>query len=217
MDCGARRVAPQSLADSRRSAPPSVCKLSAYRRPLLAPGRRWRCAGGRIALRRRKGGTRGIRTRLTSSDYAASFGMALSTNRKNRVLRAPATNDTGDSEFSGPPLPFRKDRVLRVPATTFIITHSPSRSKQRDGSQDFLGKAELATSLARLHSDLPSALAPQRRRITTKQSGIAQVRHRDGTWFFPCRSQDIANSMGWQRKESPKVSIDPTVRRMAHK
>jgi hypothetical protein len=31
-----------------------------------------------------------------------------------RVLRPPATNDTGDSEFSGSPVPFRKDRVLRV-------------------------------------------------------------------------------------------------------
>lgn len=51
-------------------------------------------------------------------DYAASFGIALSTNRKNRVLRPPATNDTGDSEFSGSPDSFRKDRVLRVLATT---------------------------------------------------------------------------------------------------
>jgi hypothetical protein len=30
------------------------------------------------------------------------------------VLRAPAINDTGDSEFSGSPVPFRGDRVLRV-------------------------------------------------------------------------------------------------------
>ena len=34
------------------------------------------------------GGAGEIRSRLTSSAYAASFGMALSTNRKNRVLRA---------------------------------------------------------------------------------------------------------------------------------
>jgi hypothetical protein len=65
--------------------------------------------------------------------YAASFGIALSTNRKNRVLRPPATNDTGDSEFPGSPVPFRRDRVLRVPATTFIITRLPSRSNHRDG------------------------------------------------------------------------------------
>jgi hypothetical protein len=42
---------------------------------------------------------------------AANVGMGLSSNRKNRVLRAPATSD------SGPALPFRKDRVLRVRAT----------------------------------------------------------------------------------------------------
>jgi hypothetical protein len=34
------------------------------------------------------GGAGEIRSRLTSSAYAASFDMALSTNRKNRVLRA---------------------------------------------------------------------------------------------------------------------------------
>src|SRR5713226_2964362 len=39
--------------------------------------------------------------------YAANLGIARSTNRKNRVLR--------------------------VPATTFVITHSPSRSNRRDG------------------------------------------------------------------------------------
>jgi hypothetical protein len=46
--------------------------------------------------------------------YAASFGIALSTNRKNRALRAPATNDPSDSDFSESPVPFRKDRVLRL-------------------------------------------------------------------------------------------------------
>jgi hypothetical protein len=40
------------------------------------------CAGG---------GPRGIRTHPFRSVYAANLGMALSTNRKNRVLRAPAT------------------------------------------------------------------------------------------------------------------------------
>jgi hypothetical protein len=37
--------------------------------------------------------------------------------RSGRVLRPPATNDPGDSEFPESPVPFRRDRVLRVPAT----------------------------------------------------------------------------------------------------
>jgi hypothetical protein len=44
--------------------------------------------------------------------------MALSTNRKNRVLRAPATNDSCVTAIPGTDVPFRRDRVLRVPATT---------------------------------------------------------------------------------------------------
>ena len=47
------------------------------------------------------------------SGYAASFGISRSTDRKNRVLRAPAT--------------------------TFIITRSPSRSNGWDGLRFFLG------------------------------------------------------------------------------
>jgi hypothetical protein len=45
--------------------------------------------------------------RPSPKHYATNLGMGLSTNRKNRVLRAPAT--------------------------TFVITHSPSRSNDRDG------------------------------------------------------------------------------------
>jgi hypothetical protein len=52
---------------------------------------------------------------------AASRGIMCSTNRKNRVLRAPAPNDsyeTSDGVPRGPPfafrLTFRRDRVLRV-------------------------------------------------------------------------------------------------------
>jgi hypothetical protein len=62
------------------------------------------------------------------SIYAASRGMARSTKRKNRVLRAPATNDsceTNEGGPEGPPFaflsPFRRDRVLRVPATKIDI------------------------------------------------------------------------------------------------
>jgi hypothetical protein len=54
--------------------------------------------------------------------YAASRGIVRSTNRKNRVLRAPATNDsceTSGADPEGSPFafwpPFRRDRVLRVP------------------------------------------------------------------------------------------------------
>jgi hypothetical protein len=54
---------------------------------------------------------------LSAFNHAASLGTVRSTNRKNRALRVPATNDTGDSEFSGSPVPFRKDRVLRARAT----------------------------------------------------------------------------------------------------
>ena len=49
------------------------------------------------------------------------MGMARSTNRKNRVLRAPATTDSceiGAGDPEGSPFafwePFRKDRVLRL-------------------------------------------------------------------------------------------------------
>jgi hypothetical protein len=48
------------------------------------------------------------------SIYAARRGMALSTNRKNRVLRAPATNDSCEIPIPGTDVPFRRDRVLRV-------------------------------------------------------------------------------------------------------
>src|SRR5258707_14831036 len=41
--------------------------------------------------------------------------MELSTNRKNRVLRAPATNDSCETPIPGTDVPFRRDRVLRVP------------------------------------------------------------------------------------------------------
>jgi hypothetical protein len=51
--------------------------------------------------------------RPSPKHYATNLGMGLSTNRKNRVLRAPAT--------------------------TFVITHSPSRSNDRDGLRFFRG------------------------------------------------------------------------------
>ena len=47
------------------------------------------------------------------SIYAARRGIALSTNRKNRWLRAPATNDSCVTPIPGY-VPFRRDRVLRV-------------------------------------------------------------------------------------------------------
>jgi hypothetical protein len=40
-------------------------------------------------------------------DYAASFGMAISINRKNRVLRAPATNEIGEMPSEGAGRHFR--------------------------------------------------------------------------------------------------------------
>jgi len=96
-------------------------------------------------------GSTASRSRRCRGSYAASLGILSSTNRKNRVLRAPATNDscdtgkgdpegslfafrsgrvlrppatndTGDSEFSESPDSFRKDRVLCVPATRSVHT-----------------------------------------------------------------------------------------------
>jgi hypothetical protein len=65
------------------------------------------------------------------SIYAARRGMALSTNRKNRVLRAPATNDsceTSEGDPGGSPFafwsPFRRDRVLRVQDLNLLRYHS---------------------------------------------------------------------------------------------
>jgi hypothetical protein len=49
--------------------------------------------------------------------YAASFGITLSTNRKNRLFRAPATTDSCETPIPGTDIPFRRDRVLHVPAT----------------------------------------------------------------------------------------------------
>jgi hypothetical protein len=49
--------------------------------------------------------------------YAASFGITLSTNRKNRLFRAPATTDSCETPIPGTDVPFRRDRVLHVPAT----------------------------------------------------------------------------------------------------
>lgn len=60
--------------------------------------------------------------------YAASFGTALSTKRKHRMLHPPATNDTGDSEFPGSPVPFCRDRVLPVAATNASVPLSKLRS-----------------------------------------------------------------------------------------
>lgn len=58
---------------------------------------------------------------VVHSDQGSQYGSegdpegSLFAFRSGGVLRPPATNDTGDSEFSGSPVPFRRDRVLRVP------------------------------------------------------------------------------------------------------
>jgi hypothetical protein len=56
------------------------------------------------------------------------MGMARSTNRKNRVLRAPATTDScdiGAGDPEGSPFafwcPFRRDRVLRLPDLNLVF------------------------------------------------------------------------------------------------
>ena len=61
--------------------------------------------------------------------YAASFGIGRSTDRKNRVLR--------------------------VPATTFVITQSRSRSKRRDGFNFYAKRRGRATEQVRLRAALP--------------------------------------------------------------
>src|SRR5216684_89783 len=57
-----------------------------------------------ISQIRRDVGRAGFRTRVPSHGkpcYAASWGIACSTNRKNRVLRVPATTDPGDTKSQG--------------------------------------------------------------------------------------------------------------------
>src|SRR6266851_1584734 len=57
-----------------------------------------------ISQIRRDVGSAGFRTRVPSHSkpcYAASWGIACSTNRKNRVLRVPATTDPGDTKSPG--------------------------------------------------------------------------------------------------------------------
>src|SRR5260370_26280555 len=57
-----------------------------------------------ISQIRRDVGRAGFRTRVPSHGkpcYAASWGIACSTNRKNRVLRVPATTDPGDTKSPG--------------------------------------------------------------------------------------------------------------------
>jgi hypothetical protein len=72
------------------------------------------------------GRSSGMRGEASSLFRQPASEFAVLINRKNRVLRAPATTDTcnlsaGDPE--GSPFafwdPFRRDRVLRLPATTF--------------------------------------------------------------------------------------------------
>jgi hypothetical protein len=67
--------------------------------------------GGRVAEYRaisqirRDLGRAGFRTRVPSNGkpcYAASWGIACSTNRKNRVLRVPATTDSCDISEGDP-------------------------------------------------------------------------------------------------------------------
>ena len=52
----------------------------------------WKC--GKTFLSQRSAGQLHAIRRARSRDHAASLGMALSTNRKNRVLRAPATKSS---------------------------------------------------------------------------------------------------------------------------
>src|SRR5216684_5255268 len=57
-----------------------------------------------ISQIRRDVGRAGFRTRVPSHGkpcYVASWGIACSTNRKNRVLRVPATTDPGDTKSPG--------------------------------------------------------------------------------------------------------------------
>ena len=54
-----------------------------------------------------------MRRTTVSACEARRFGRGFAF-RSGRVLRPPATNDTGDSEFPGSPIPFRSGRVLRV-------------------------------------------------------------------------------------------------------
>jgi hypothetical protein len=113
------------------------------------------------------------------SIYAASRGIARSTNRKNRVLwppatndscdtsegdpegspfafrsgrvlRPPATNDPGDSEFPGAPVPFRRDRVLRVPDLNLLFYILRDLRRTIGGNIADLGRAGKSGNALRL-------------------------------------------------------------------
>jgi hypothetical protein len=68
-------------------------------------------------------------------DAGACGIVLLGSKRRNKVLKSRVLSDllcAGNVPRMGLSTN-RKNRVLRVPATTFIITHSPSRSNHGDG------------------------------------------------------------------------------------
>src|SRR5216683_6567455 len=116
-----------------------------------------------ISQIRRDVGRVGFRTRVPSHGkpcYAASWGIACSTNRKNRVLR--------------------------IPATTFVITHSPSRSNRRDGfgfSEERRGRA---TEQVRLRASVTGSIENDRRAFAVDRAfrdatrALIQLKSGDG-------------------------------------
>src|SRR5260370_31128350 len=76
------------------------------------------------------------RTGRFTGSQAAKRGIARSTNRKNRVLH--------------------------VPATTFVITHSPSRSNHRDGFGFSEERSGRATEQVRLRASVTGSIENDR-------------------------------------------------------
>ena len=64
--------------------------------------------------------------------------------------------------------------MLRVPATTFVITHSPPRSKRRDGF-DFLRKERRGKGAGPAGRRLHASSIPRRRRSPNGSNGSAQM------------------------------------------
>jgi hypothetical protein len=85
-------------------------------------------------------------------DYAASFGIGLSNNRKNRVLR--------------------------VPATTFVITHSPSRSNHRDGFGFSEERSGRATEQVRLRASVTGSIENDRQAFVLDKASRDATRAR---------------------------------------
>lgn len=95
--------------------------------------------GYRVVSRSRNGGgTEGFGLTIALRYNAVNLGTCVSTNRKSRVLR--------------------------VPATTFIITHSPSRSNRRDGLGFSEERSGQAMEQVRLQASAAGSIENDRRR-----------------------------------------------------